>query len=72
MSTRATPRRAKLVLLVLAVALVGLGVLASEPLYWWVTTERSYCEDGGRRGWLIVDRGDDDILGAVFFDPTTG
>ena len=36
------PRRAKLVLLVLAVALVGLGVWAWEPVYWWVTTRRVY------------------------------
>ena len=35
-----TSRRAKLVLLVLAVAIVGLGVLAWEPVYWWVMTKR--------------------------------
>ena len=34
------PRRAKLVLLVLAVAIVGLGVWAREPVWWWVMTER--------------------------------
>ncbi len=33
------PRRAKLVLLVLAVALVGLGVWAWEPLWMWATTK---------------------------------
>ncbi len=33
------PRRAKLVLLVLAVALVGLGVWAWEPLWMWVMTK---------------------------------
>ena len=36
------PRRAKLVLLVLAIALVGLGVWRGEPVWWWVTTERVY------------------------------
>ncbi len=34
------PRRAKLVLLVLAVALIGLGVWAWEPLWMWVTTKK--------------------------------
>ena len=27
-------------LLVLAIAIVGLGVWAWEPVYWWVTTKR--------------------------------
>ncbi len=38
------PRRAKLVLLVLAVAIVGLGVWRGEAVYWWVMTERAYWE----------------------------
>ena len=48
-----TPRRAKLVLLVLAVALVGLGVWAWEPVYWWVVTESHFQESvqGQTRGW---------------------
>ena len=54
------PRRAKLVLLVLAVAFVGLGVLASQPVYWWVMTKRQYYEIfymGGReRGYQAVWR----------------
>ena len=33
-----SPRRARLVLLVLAAAIVGLGVFAWEPVYWWVMT----------------------------------
>ena len=65
------PRRAKLVLLVLAVALVGLGVWAwvnAGPLYWWVMTERVYVErvdsEGYRvRGYRGRSRwGDDDRL----------
>ena len=33
-----SPRRARLVLLVVAVAIVGLGVWAWEPVYWWAMT----------------------------------
>ena len=39
-----TATRAKLVLLVLAVALVGLGSLAWEPAYLWVTYESRWFE----------------------------
>ena len=46
----------------LAVALVGLGVFASEPLYWWATTRhewfanRTFSGDRGARGWRRVQR----------------
>ena len=47
------PRRAKLVLLVLACALVGLGVWGWESLWWWVMTEKHFrgWERGETRGW---------------------
>ena len=59
------PRRAKLVLLVLAVALVGLGVWAWEPVQWlwWRVTARRVVGEGtidwGEgplriRGWYFV------------------
>ena len=59
------PRRAKLVLLVLAVAIVGLGVWAREPVYWWVMTERVWSEHETDRwvyvrGWERVSRWADD------------
>ena len=51
---------AKVVLAILAVAFVGLGVLAREPLWWWVTTKREEVEYrlGGHpvRGWRRVHR----------------
>ena len=47
------PHRAKLVLLVLAVALVGLGVWAWEPVYWWVMTERVWEEGYGGNGDIV-------------------
>ncbi len=58
------PHRAKLVLLVLAVAIVGLGVWAWEPVWWWVMTERTYIElpsgtshsDLSERGWAQLSR----------------
>ena len=64
------PRRAKLVLLVLAVSFVGLGVWAWEPVWWWVMTKRvpikGSIEDfedaqgnrvtGETRGWAAVNR----------------
>ena len=37
-------RRAKVVLAVLACAIVGLGVWAWEPVYWWVMTTTRYSE----------------------------
>ena len=54
------PRRAKLVLLVLAIAFVGLGVWAWEPVYLGVTTKHIWSEfrqDGHAvRGWEWVRR----------------
>ena len=57
------PRRAKLVLLVLAVAFVGLCLLAWEPVFQWATTTRKYVENRTReidgetvRGWHYVPR----------------
>ncbi len=53
------PRRAKLVLLVLAVALVGLGVFAWEPVWMWATTRESL--EWGAASWkepgIEVQRG---------------
>ncbi len=43
-------RRARVVLAVVAVAVIGLGVWAWEPVYWWVTTERVLHEDDGSGG----------------------
>ena len=59
-------RLAKVVLAVLAVAFVGLGVLAWEPVYWWATMKCFKLErtqDGHRiRGWFFVQRwGPDEI-----------
>ncbi len=63
-----SPRRAKLVLLVIAVAFVGLGVWAwvdKGPLYWWVMTRKVYWESesdhggvpaGPLRGWTYMIR----------------
>ena len=51
------PRRAKLVLLVLAVAIVGLGVWQGENLYWWATTYRKWRDsEDPFRGWARYDR----------------
>ena len=59
----APPRRAKLVLLVLAVALVGLGVWAwvdEGPLWRWMMTTRRYRESSREselvRGWSTIHR----------------
>ena len=58
------PRRAKLVLLVLAIAIVGLSMWAWEPVYWWVMTERVYFHVSTTRGWMLVKRGTkDDLFG---------
>ena len=38
------PRRARLVLGVIALAVIGLGVWRGEALYWWVMTHRFYIE----------------------------
>ncbi len=66
MASRA--RRARVVLGVIAVALVGLGVWAWEPVYWWVMTERVYqemqFEDGTvLRGWYHVWRWSETLHG---------
>ena len=41
-----TRRAARLALAVLAVALVGLGVWAWEPMWWWASSTPIYLEDG--------------------------
>ncbi len=51
------PRRAKLVLLVLAVALVGLGVWRGEAVYWWVMTTKPVFEDLNDRNHTHCKRG---------------
>ena len=64
------PRRAKLVLLVLAIAVVGLGVWAWEPVWWWVTTgtvpvdriRRSFSLRHPLRGYDRVKRWDPGVL----------
>ncbi len=75
------PRRAKLVLLVLAFALVWLGVWAwldEGPLWRWVMTDRVYVVDrppgySPRRGWETVSRWSGEKHGRrVMFDPRTG
>ncbi len=64
-----TPRRARLVLVLVVLGVVGLGVFAWDPVYWWVMTERIHVEttlgsfghgDGGLvRGWYSPPRGTD-------------
>ena len=54
-------RAARLTLAAVAVAVIGLGVWAWEPLYWWVITERVFTGhndgDGGIvRGWYRIGR----------------
>ena len=77
--TRMTPpRRAKLVLLVLAVAIVGLGVWAWKPVWLWATTRHVYVEMrrpgwSPQRGWKTVLRWSGEAHGRmVLFDPRTG
>ena len=54
------PRRAKLVLLMLTAAIVGLGVWHGEAVWWWVMTKRDPCQNGSdgheMRGWETVPR----------------
>ena len=37
-------RRARVALGIIALAVIGLGVWRGEALYWWVMTERVYCD----------------------------
>ena len=58
-------RRARVVLAVIALAVIGLGVWAWEPVYWAVMTKREYHEsvwlkgtdsEFRARGWVSVQR----------------
>ena len=75
------PRRAKLVLLVLACAIVGLGVWRGAAVWWWATTKRVYeewfneQEFGGHpvRGWKIMRRwGGESAVARIGFYAETG
>ena len=56
-----TPRRARLVLVLVVLPWLALGVFVWEPMYSWVTTKRIYMESGSgeQRGWYLVSRWDD-------------
>ena len=49
-----------------ALAVIGLGVWAWEPVYWWVMTEPKYYETGGRRGWSRSYRWEHSESGSPF------
>ena len=60
-----TTRRARLVLVLVVLGVVGVGVAAWEPLYWWVGTKRVLYEDDGSGGalWPLEDSdGDSNIV----------
>ena len=42
---RHNSRRARLILVVLAIGLVAIGTAVWEPLYWWATSRRIFVED---------------------------
>ena len=58
-------RRAWVIVGLLAVAVLGLGMLAWKPVYWWAMTDRVYIEKhlvpgGTVRGWMSVRKGTED------------
>ncbi len=65
------PLRARVVLAVIALAVIGLGVWAWEPVWLWATTKRVFEESscGGKkiRGWHTVSRWTGDDLGFRLF-----
>ncbi len=65
-----TPRRARLVLVLVVLGVVGVGVAAWEPVWRWASTHREYTDTYGIRGWRVVEQWDrNKQLGRVFFWP---